>query len=191
MDTTETELCMKRNQPLSILKIDFDELYRRHLCRHGQFGLNVLHLISVYGVYFSVFALVVALIQLAFPGLSSAASAVAILALSGPYLCLLLLNIPVPVLLLTLLSVIVLTVSALAVISIPIWAHLLLIVFWHRFQIWSHRYYTEHRDMSEFETKYRKGIRLFTLLAVYELPILLHYLMAGGWRSERAEEFQF
>lgn len=49
----------------------------------------------------------------------------------------------------------------------------------HRFQLWSHRRYSLHRDMSEFKTKSRKGSYLFILLAVYELPILLYYLIAG------------
>ncbi len=31
-------------QPLSLLHVDFDDLYARHLGRHSQFGINVGHL---------------------------------------------------------------------------------------------------------------------------------------------------
>jgi len=36
-----------------------------------------------------------------------------------------------------------------------------------------------HRDMSEFEDTYRKGPKLFVILLMYELPILLNYLLCG------------
>ena len=36
--------------------VDFAELYARHLCRHSQFGINVIHLAALFGVWFGVFA---------------------------------------------------------------------------------------------------------------------------------------
>ncbi len=43
-------------QPLSLLHVDFDDLYARHLGRHSQFGINVGHLASLYGLWFGVYA---------------------------------------------------------------------------------------------------------------------------------------
>lgn len=171
---------------LSILRIDFDELYRRHLSRHGQFGINVLHAISVYGVYFSIYSLVVIPVRRMLPAWSTLEQSVFMMGLSLPYLGLLMINVPFRILICTLLSVAVLSVAAAAVDLIPFWGHLILIVFWHRFQTWSHRYYTVHRDMSEFESRYKKGLHLFILLAVYELPILLHYLISGQRRGTKS-----
>ena len=43
-------------QPLSLLHVDFDDLYARHLGRHSQFGINVGHLVALYGLWFGVYA---------------------------------------------------------------------------------------------------------------------------------------
>src|SRR5262245_29414630 len=40
---------------------DFRELYARHLCRHSQFGINVLHLIAVAVIYVALLGMVAAL----------------------------------------------------------------------------------------------------------------------------------
>ena len=52
---------------MNILRINFYELYQRHLCRHSQFGLNLWHVLSVYGVYFSIYSLVAFLIRTLLP----------------------------------------------------------------------------------------------------------------------------
>ena len=39
------------------INANFMELYRRHLCRHSEFGINILHLIAVVGVYFSLYGI--------------------------------------------------------------------------------------------------------------------------------------
>ena len=39
---------------------------------------------------------------------------------------------------------------------------------------------TKSLDMHEFADKYRKGLSLFVLLAVYELPILINFLVFDG-----------
>ncbi|MEQ9406153.1 MAG: hypothetical protein RIK87_00445 [Fuerstiella sp.] len=36
---------------MNLFRVNFEELYRRHLCRHGHFGINVLHLAAVAGIY--------------------------------------------------------------------------------------------------------------------------------------------
>ena len=34
-------------------KIEFVELFQRHLCRHSHFGVNVIHLITLLGIWCS------------------------------------------------------------------------------------------------------------------------------------------
>ena len=46
---------------MNVFRVNFQELYRRHLCRHSQFGLNVWHLIAVVGIYFSLYGVAFAL----------------------------------------------------------------------------------------------------------------------------------
>lgn len=46
---------------MNLLRVNFQELYRRHLCRHSQFALNVWHLIAVIGVYFALYGIAFAL----------------------------------------------------------------------------------------------------------------------------------
>jgi hypothetical protein len=166
-------------QKISIFRINFNEIYRRHLCRHSQFGLNAQHLIAVYGIYYSVYSLVAILIRHLLPQLDVAAQAVTLAVLSIPYLGVLAANIPVTLLPALVVSIALLIAGSVMQTTIPFWLHIVLIVMWHRFQLWSHKRYTLHRDMSEFECRYKKGGYLFLLLAVYELPILLHYFLVG------------
>ena len=42
---------------MNLFKVNFLELYERHLCRHSQYGINVIHLISVIGSYLALFAI--------------------------------------------------------------------------------------------------------------------------------------
>ena len=164
---------------ISILRINFDELYRRHLCRHSQFGLNVQHLIAVYGIYYSIYSLAAILIRHLMPQLNAATQAVTLAVLSIPDIGVLAANIPVTLLPAIVVSIALLIAGSVMQTTIPLCLHIVLIVMWHRFQLWSHKRYTLHRDMSEFECRYKKGGYLFLLLAVYELPILLHYFLVG------------
>jgi len=149
------------------LKVDFQELYRRHLCRHSQFGINVLHLVSVVGIYIALFAIVFTLPQPEW---------IVGLAL-GAYFIVLAINIPLPLLLANAVCVAALFAAYRALPHVSVWLYLVLIVAWHRFQIWNHKIYDKYHDMSEFQHKYRKGPLLFALLSIYELPILLNYLV--------------
>jgi hypothetical protein len=149
------------------LRADFAELYRRHLCRHSQWQINLLHLVAVGGVYFSLMGLVLAL-----PGGSLIATGVLAI-----YFAILAPNLPGKVWLANGLAVAIVLALFLATPPIPWWAHILLILWWHRFQNWNHRKYDVSYDMSEFARKYRKGPALFLLLSIYELPILLFYVL--------------
>jgi hypothetical protein len=73
----------------------------------------------------------------------------------------------------------------LALPPLPVWLWVVLVVLSHRVQNWSHQLWPKERDMTEFNRKYRKGPALFVLLLLYELPILLNYLLFDrkNWRA--------
>ena len=152
---------------MNIFRVNFQELYRRHLCRHSQFGLNVWHLIAVAGIYFSLYGIAFAL-----PGAPWIVGSVL-----TAYFLILAFNVPWRVLVLDCVVVGALLAAFLALPQLPFWIHLTLLFVWHRFQVWQHRLYDKSLDMHDFSDKYRKGLVLFVLLAVYELPILLNFLV--------------
>lgn len=175
METAEMASEAKAN--LSLLRINFDELFRRHLCRHSEFGINVLHILSVWGVYFSLLAIEYRCLQWLVPA-APLWQLLAMLLLSlVPWLAVVAPNVPMAVLLVTGTMGCALSLPA-ALQPFPAWVHLLLLPLWHQLQLVSHRFYTVHRDMSEFAQRYRKGWHLSALLAVYELPILVQYFLA-------------
>jgi len=152
---------------MNLLRIDFDELYRRHLRRHSQFGINVLHLISVAGIYLSLFA-----IGCALPGGSWIIGGTLTV-----YFLLLAFNLQLALLLADALFVASIGALYWALPPINVWVYVVLIPVWHRFQVWNHKIYNHEHDMSEFTGKYQKSLSLFLLLALYEAPILLRYLI--------------
>src|SRR5262249_652484 len=157
----------QRSHPMNLFYIDFQELYRRHLCRHSQFGINVLHLIAVAGIYLALYAIAFAL------PVSKWILGVAL----GIYFALLIFNVPFRVWLANLAFMLLLLSLYLALPQVNVWVWVVSILVWHRFQVWNHKVYDKHDDMGEFQGKYRKGPALFVLLSVYELPILLNYLV--------------
>jgi hypothetical protein len=164
---------------MNILRIEFHELYQRHLCRHGQLGVNLWHVIAVCGIYFSIYSLAVILIRALLPDSTQIERTLLLVLLSLPWLVILARNIPAAVMVLTLACTGLLIAAAVLTPSAPVWLHLLLIPAWHRVQLMSHKPSAPHRDMSAFDEKYIKGRTLCLLLAVYELPILLQYLAFG------------
>ena len=56
-------------------------------------------------------------------------------------------------------------------------AYVLAVPLLYKVQAWSHKVYNVARDMTEFNTKYKKGFALFVLLSIYEMPLLLNYLV--------------
>jgi hypothetical protein len=161
---------------VNILRINFDELYRRHLCRHSEFGINVFHIVSVGGVYLSLLAVEFRCLRWLFPEASMWQLITAMLMTLLPWLSVVGVNVSTSVLLATGGMAIALCLPA-AVQPLPAWIHLLLLPLWHQLQLVSHRYYSVHLDMSEFAERYRKGWRLSLLLAVYELPILVQFFL--------------
>src|SRR5262249_36884748 len=59
----------------------------------------------------------------------------------------------------------------------PVWLCPVVLVACHLVQNWSHKVWDIERDMSAFQAKYQKGLALKLLLAFYELPLLLNYLV--------------
>lgn len=169
---------------MNILNVNFEELYRRHLCRHSQFGLNVGHLGSVIAVYFGLCGVVW---EITSRFINYKHPEYVILALVTPYLLVLLFNVPLKVWLSALLMIAAIVSAAYFAcphITLPgdfgyltIVLYIVLILGAHRYQNWAHQFYHKEKDMTEFNKKYKKGLVLFFLLAVYELPILLNYLV--------------
>ncbi len=168
----------------SLWSANFAELFSRHLCRHGEFGINVLHLIAVYGIYLSVYALVSTVFSILGPELNWLIRSAILFAASVPYLILMFRNLSGMVLLLVVVSILSLCVFGALLLVVPWWLHLLLIPVWHRVQLWSHRIYCREKDMTHFAEKYPKGMKLFVLLSVYELPILLNFFLKGESESQ-------
>lgn len=160
---------------MNLFRINFHQLYRRHLCRHGHFGINILHLIAVAGIYIPIFALTDSLLELW--GIENRFAVLVLLA--TPWFAIVAFNVPLKVSIVTAVAVALLLAMYSALPTLPAWLWVLLILAMHRFQQFSHRVYHMDKDMSEFETIYPKGFRRFVLLLVYELPILMNYLMFG------------
>jgi hypothetical protein len=160
---------------MNLFKVDFRELYERHLCRHSQFGNNVIHLATVIVSYLALFSLAAKVID----------SPWVMLALPAPYFVLLAFNVPVRVLAACLVFVAAFFAFFFTLPALPIWLALVLIVVAHKVQSWSHLIYTAERDMTAYAQKYQKGIALFVLLSLYELPILLNYLVFD-WSTSRS-----
>jgi hypothetical protein len=151
------------------LHVDFSELYRRHLCRHSQWGVNANHLVAVIGTYFAIMNLVV--------GWSSWWL---LLVLVSLYLAIIATSVPWRVLAAVALTLIGLMAATYLAPPIPWWTCVIIIVASYFFQQAGHRVYTKETDMSDFQRKYPKGLPLFLLLSIYELPILLNYLLTGA-----------
>ncbi|HZZ82071.1 MAG TPA: hypothetical protein VFE62_26465 [Gemmataceae bacterium] len=165
-------------RPMSLLSVDFGDLYARHLCRHSQFGINVIHLIALYGVWFGVYAAIYWLVgEWWVPT-----------ALAAAYLGLVALNAPLRVVLATA-GFLALLVGGVVCLpnDLPWWTlavYAAMVPAFYQLQNLSHKIYTDAADMTEFNKRYPKGRLLFVVLLVNEVPILVNYLLFGvkDWR---------
>ena len=155
------------SQPMSLLRVDFQELYARHLCRHSQFGINVAHLAALFAIWYAVYGAVYWLFRTEWVPVALAA---AYLAAVAPH-------VPVRVLIATGLFLVVFVAAVLGLPALPFWAYLLMIPVSYKLQAWSHKVFTAERDMTEFNKKYTKGFVLFVVLLFYEVPLVLNYLL--------------
>jgi hypothetical protein len=155
------------SRPLSLLRLDFADLYARHLCRHSQFGINVAHLAALFGTWYAVYAAVYWLVAVQWVPAAMAAA----------YLVVIATNVPVRVVVATAIFLVLFVASVLALPELPLWAYLVMIPLFYELQSWSHRLFTAERDMTEFNQKYPKGPALFVVLLFYEVPLVLNYLV--------------
>lgn len=154
-------------RPMRLLLVEFDELYARHLCRHSQTGINVIHLIALAGIWYAVYGLLYWLIPidwlLAVP--------------AGLYLAVLAPSLPARILAATALFLALIIAAVLLLPQPPFWVFLIVMPVLYKVQSWSHRFYTVEMDMTEFNKKYTKGFVLFVVLLWYEVPIVLNFLL--------------
>jgi len=169
-------------EPMNLLRVDFREIYARHLCRHSQLGINVGHLAALFGVWFGVYGAIYCLMR----------SPWAPVAMAGAYLLCVAPSLPLRV---TCMVAVFLAVLVLALLRIPLlpiwafWAYLILIPLCYRFQNWNHKVYNLEKDMTLFKQKYAKGRVLFVLLLFYEVPLLINFLVFGrkDWATSAAQ----
>lgn len=163
------------SQPMTLLRFDFAELYERHLCRHSQFGNNVAHLTALFGMWFGLYALVFYLTR----------SEWVIVALAATYLGLVALNAPLRVVIATTLFLGAFLAAVIWIPAAPIWVYIILIPVFYEIQVYSHKVFTTEEDMTEFNKKYPKGMVLFLILLIFEVPLVLNYLVFDrkNWTS--------
>ena len=171
-------------RPLSLLHVDFEDLYARHLGRHSQFGINVAHLAALYGLWFGVYR---ALYQVALLA-RLPAPWVIVVALAASYLAVVAINAPAPISLATAVFLAVFVASVLALPGLEggwLLAFIAMIPLFYKLQSWSHKVWTVAADMSEFNKRFPPGRTLSTILLFYEVPICLNYLLfrRRDWRS--------
>ena len=152
---------------MNIFKIHFAELYERHLCRHSQFGINVVHIAMVFGIYFALAGILSWIVG----------SDWLLLCLIVSHLILVAFNVPVRVFLSCVLLMFAFFASFVSIPKAPLWFNILAIPVLYKVQAWSHLVYPASSDMTEFNKLYRKGFVLFVLLSIYELPLLLNYFV--------------
>ncbi len=170
--------------PLSLLHVDFDDLYARHLGRHSQFGINVAHLAALYGMWYGVYgAIYQGILMMGVP-----AGWVVVVALAIAYLALVSINAPYRVSVATAASLTFFVASVLALPKLPSWsilAFLFMVPAFYKIQAWSHKIWTIGADMTEFNKRFPPGRALNSILLVNEVPICLNYLLfrRKDWRS--------
>ena len=166
---------------MNILRVSFRELYERHSCRHSQYGINVIHIAAVFGIYLALAGIVAGIVHF-FGGSSWLLLSIILL-----HLAIVALNVPVRVLAGCLLFMALFFTGVLYLPTKWEWmcVYVLAIPLLYKIQAWSHKVYNIARDMTEFNKKYKKGFLLFMLLSVYELPLLLNYLIydKNNWPS--------
>lgn len=170
-------MTMLTTRPMRLLFVEFNELYARHLCRHSQLGINVVHLIALTSIWYAVYGILYWLVGVEWV---LAVPALVYLAAVAP-------NVPIRVFVATSLFL-ALIVAAAMWLPAPWWAYLIMIPVSYKLQAWSHKYYTIESDMTEFNKKYAKGPILFVVLLIYEVPIVLNFLLFAQSEPEAFEK---
>lgn len=163
------------SEPLSLWRVDFADLYGRHLCRHSQLGINVVHLAALFGVWYGVYGAVYTLARVEWLPL----------ALALAYLGLVALNASVRVCVATAAFLALFLAAVFWLPELPLWLYLLMIPVCYEVQTLSHKVWTTESDMTEYNKRYPKGRVLFVILLINEVPLLLNYLLFDrkNWRA--------
>jgi hypothetical protein len=164
------------SRPLSLSRVDFADLYARHLCRHSQFGINVAHLAALFGVWFGVYGVVLWVARHLEASAQFPVEWLAV-ALAVGYLMLVALNAPARVCVATAVFLVPFVAAVVFVPPLPVWAYALMVPVCYELQSLSHKVWTASADMTEFNKRFPKGNVLFVILLVYEVPLLLNYLV--------------
>ena len=153
--------------PMSLLDVEFEELYQRHLCRHSQFGINVIHLVALFGTWYSAYGIMYWLIP----------SPWTMVVLGVSFLVMVVSNLPILVFVTTIIFVTGVCTLVLYA-SLP-WYRSYLVIFLLSYKIpqWSHKIYQIEHDMTKFNQKYPPSTLLLFILLLYEVPIILNYLV--------------
>jgi hypothetical protein len=167
-----------------MVSVEFEELYRRHLCRHSQLGINVVHLLALFGVWLGTYGLIYGLLLTA--GVPQITAQWVPVGLGASYLLVLLPNLPLWTWAATVVFMALFVAAVLGlgeVFHLPwhleLFVYLLMVPVFYKIQALSHKVWTIEHDMTEFNRKYVKGRVLFVVLLFYEVPVLLHYLLFG------------
>jgi hypothetical protein len=168
---------------LSLLDVDFHNLYARHLGRHSQFGINVGHLAALFGLWFGAYAALYQIILL----VGMPAGYLVIVAMALSYLVLVGVNAPFHVVLATAGFMAVFVASIVALPRLPVWsipAFLAMIPVFYKIQSWNHKIWTVAADMTEFNKQFPPGRDLNLILLIHEVPVCLNYLLfkREDWR---------
>lgn len=162
-------------QRLSLMRFDFIALYTRHMGRHSQVGINIAHLIALYGIWFGIYGLIAQVALLL--GLPSAWPVIVPLALA--YVAVISMNSPIAVTAATAAFVAILVASVLALPALsPVWllGFLALLPISYKVQAYSHKVWTIAADMSEHNKRFPPGRDLNIILLFYEVPICLRHI---------------
>jgi hypothetical protein len=158
---------------MRLIIVEFEELYARHLCRHSQLGVNIAHLLALFAIWYAVYGLL----------FWATGSTVVLGALALAYLAALAPNVPARILAATAAFLGLVLAAVLLLPSLPFWVYCILIPVFYKLQAWSHRIWDVEMDMTEFNKKYKKGRTLFIVLLLYEVPIVLNYLLFAAVRG--------
>jgi hypothetical protein len=150
-----------------VFRIDFADLYARHLCRHSQFGINVVHLAALFGLWFGVYGFFYQLTGIWWLPTVLAAG----------YLGLVAVNAPARVSVATALFLCIFVATVIWTPPLPLWVYLLIIPVFYKLQSLSHKLWTASTDMTDFNRRFPKGRALFIILLINEVPICINYLL--------------
>jgi hypothetical protein len=170
-------------QPLSLLHVDFHDLFARHLGRHSQFGINIGHLACLYGLWFGAYAALYQVILM----MGVPSGWLVIVALAATYLAIVAVNAPFPVDLATAGFLAIFVASVLALPRLPGWTivpFLLMVPLFYKVQSWNHKIWNVAADMTEHNRRFPPGRTLTWILLLYEVPVCLYYLLfrRQDWR---------